>query len=69
MKKADTILPWVGVLGFVHSSDDNSLPLTSISQTIGFDPNLSDYRDFQLSYDLIRDTLHTKTVGHIRDWY
>ncbi|CAF3718368.1 unnamed protein product [Rotaria sp. Silwood1] len=52
-----------------YSSDDNTLPLTGISYTSGFDPNLGDYRDFQLSYDLVRDGIHTKIVGHIRDWY
>ncbi|CAF1089846.1 unnamed protein product [Rotaria sp. Silwood1] len=52
-----------------YSSDDNTLPLTGISYTSGFDPNLGDYRDFQLSYDLVRDGIHTTIVGHIRDWY
>ncbi|CAF4204876.1 unnamed protein product [Rotaria sp. Silwood2] len=51
------------------SSDDNSLPLTGISYTSGFDPNLGDYRDFQLSYDLVRSGIHTQIIGHIRDWY
>ncbi|CAF3548503.1 unnamed protein product, partial [Rotaria sp. Silwood2] len=52
-----------------YSSDDNTLPLTDISYTSGFDPNLGDYRDFQLNYDLVRDGIRTKIVGHIRDWY
>ncbi|CAF3252058.1 unnamed protein product, partial [Rotaria sp. Silwood2] len=33
-----------------YSSDDNTLPLTDISYTSGFDPNLGVYRDFQLKY-------------------
>ncbi|CAF5049929.1 unnamed protein product, partial [Rotaria sp. Silwood1] len=52
-----------------YSSDDNTLPLTDISYTSGFDPNLGDYRDFQLNYDLVRDGIHTKIGGHVRDWY
>ncbi|UJR07070.1 hypothetical protein I4U23_011358 [Adineta vaga] len=52
-----------------YSSDDNSLPLINISYTSGFDPSLGDYRDFQLIYDLVRSGIHTKIVGHIRDWY
>ncbi|CAM2722812.1 unnamed protein product [Rotaria socialis] len=52
-----------------YSSDDDSLPLTGISITSGFDPNLGDYRDFQLSYDLVRSGIHTQIIGHIRDWY
>ncbi|CAF1238587.1 unnamed protein product [Adineta ricciae] len=52
-----------------YSSDDNSLPFTDLSYGSGFDPKLGDYRDFQLSYDLVRGGIHTKMVGHIRDWY
>jgi hypothetical protein len=52
-----------------YSSDDGSLPLIGVDFTSGFDPNLGDYRDFQLSYDLVRSGIHTTIVGHIRDWY
>ncbi|CAF1382632.1 unnamed protein product, partial [Adineta ricciae] len=52
-----------------YSSDDDSLPLINITSGSGFDPQLGDYRDFQLNYDLARGGIHTIIVGHIRDWY
>jgi len=52
-----------------YSSDDNSLPLIDISRGSGFDPHLGDYIDIKLSYDLVRSGIHTRIVGHIRDWY
>jgi hypothetical protein len=52
-----------------YSSDDNSLPFTGITRTSGYDPQLGDYRDFQLRYDLVRAGMHTEIVGHVRDWY
>ncbi|CAF1399023.1 unnamed protein product [Adineta ricciae] len=52
-----------------YSSDDGSLPLINVTSGSGFDPQLGDYRDFQLNYDLARGGIHTIIVGHIRDWY
>jgi hypothetical protein len=51
-----------------YSSDDNSLPLTSISTAQGNDPNLGSWNETQLNYDLVRGGTHTKIVGHIRQW-
>jgi hypothetical protein len=51
-----------------YSSDDNSLPLTSISSAEGTDPNLGTWSETQLNYDLVRSGTHTKIVGHIRAW-
>jgi hypothetical protein len=50
------------------STDDNSLPLTSISIAQGIDPNLGSWNETQLNYDLVRDETHTKVVGSIRQW-
>ena len=52
-----------------YSSEDNSLPFIDIARRSGVDPNLGDYIDIQLTYDLVRSGIHTKIVGHIRDRY
>jgi hypothetical protein len=51
-----------------YSSDDNTLPLTSISYDQGNDPNLGSWNETQLIYDLVRSGIHTKIVGRIREW-
>jgi hypothetical protein len=51
-----------------YSSDDNTLPLTNISNAQGNDPNLGSWNETQLSYDLVRSGIHTKIVGRIRQW-
>jgi hypothetical protein len=51
-----------------YSSDNNSLPLTDIAYEQGFDPNLGSWNETQLIYDLVRSEIHTKIVGHIRQW-
>ena len=51
-----------------YSSDNNSLPLTSISTAQGNDPNLGSWNETQLNYDLVRSGTHTKVVGRIRQW-
>ena len=51
-----------------YSSDNNSLPLTSISTAQGTDPNLGSWNETQLNYDLLRSGTHTKIVGRIRQW-
>jgi hypothetical protein len=51
-----------------YSSDNNSLPLTSISTAQGNDPNLGSWNETQLNYDLVRSGTHTKVVGSIRQW-
>jgi len=51
-----------------YSSDDNSLPLTSISTAQGNDPNLGSWTETQLNYDLVRSGIHTKVVGRVREW-
>ncbi len=51
-----------------YSSDNNSLPLTNITYEQGNDPNLGGWNETQLIYDLVRSGLHSKIVGHIRQW-
>jgi len=51
-----------------YSTDENSLPLTSISSAQGYDPLLGSWNETQLNYDLVRSGTHTKIVGHIRQW-
>ncbi len=51
-----------------YSSDDNSLPLMSIDYAEGNDPNLGNWNETQLIYDLVLSGIHTKIVGHIRQW-
>jgi hypothetical protein len=51
-----------------YSSDNNSLPLTSISTAQGNDPNLGAWNETQLNFDLVRSGTHTKIMGSIRQW-
>jgi hypothetical protein len=51
-----------------YSSDNNSLPLTNIAYEQGNDPKLGGWNETQLIYDLARSGIHTKIVGHIRQW-
>ncbi|CAF1513373.1 unnamed protein product, partial [Adineta ricciae] len=51
-----------------YSSDDDSLPLTGISFAQGSDVNLGSWNETQLNYDLVHGGIHTKIVGHIRQW-
>jgi hypothetical protein len=52
-----------------YSTDNNALPLASISITQGNDPNLGVWNETQLNYDLVRNGTHTKIVGRIRQWH
>jgi hypothetical protein len=52
-----------------YSCDDNSLPLTGITTDQGSDPNLGSWNETQLNYDLVRSGMHTKVIGHIRQWH
>jgi hypothetical protein len=49
-------------------SNDESLPLMSITMKEGNDPNLGSWNETQLNYDLIRNGSHTKIVASIRQW-
>jgi hypothetical protein len=51
-----------------YSSDDSSLPLMNIDYAEGNDPNLGNWNETQLIYDLVLSGIHTKIVGHIRQW-
>jgi hypothetical protein len=51
-----------------YSSNDSSLPLTSIAYAEGMDPSLGSWNETQLIYDLVRNSTHTKLIGHIREW-
>ncbi len=51
-----------------HSSNNDSLPLTDVAYAEGNDPNLGSWNETQLIYDLVHSGIHTKVVGHIRQW-
>lgn len=51
-----------------YSSDTTSLPLKNITYAEGYDPNLGNWNETQLNYDLVRSGIHTKVVGSIRQW-
>ncbi len=42
--------------------------MTSITYAQGEDPILGSWSETQLNYDLVRSGIHTKIVGHIRQW-
>ncbi|CAF3984657.1 unnamed protein product [Rotaria sordida] len=50
------------------SSADGSLSLINITYAQGNDSNLGIWNETQLIYDLVRSEIHTKIVGHIRQW-
>jgi hypothetical protein len=50
------------------SSNDESLPLMNITTKEGNDPNLENWNETQLNYDLVRNGSHTKIVASIRQW-
>ncbi len=52
-----------------YSTDNNSLPLTSISTARGTDPNLGSWNETQLNFDLDLNGTHSKIVGSIRQWH
>lgn len=51
-----------------YSTEDNSLPLTSITTAQGVDPNLGSWNETQLNFDLNRSGTHSKVVASIRQW-
>ena len=51
-----------------YSSNNGTLPLTSISRAQGNDPRLGNWNETQLNYDLVRSGTHTKVIGRIRQW-
>lgn len=51
-----------------YSSDVASLPLVNVSFAEGNDPQLGDWNETQLNYDLVHNGIHTKIVGSIRQW-
>lgn len=51
-----------------YSSDDQSLPLTSITAAQGNDPFLGSWNETKLNFDLVRSGTHTPIVASIREW-
>jgi hypothetical protein len=51
-----------------YSTDNNSLPLTSITVGQGSDPNLGGWNETKLTYNLVRNQTSTSIVARIREW-
>lgn len=51
-----------------YSTDNNSLPLVSITTGEGTDPYLGNWNETKLTYNLIRNQSSTSVVGRIRQW-
>ncbi len=51
-----------------YSTDNNSLPLVSITTAQGTDPYLGNWNETKLTYNLIRNQSTTSVVAHIRQW-
>lgn len=51
-----------------YSTDNNSLPLVSITTAQGTDPYLGNWNETKLTYNLIRKQSTSTVVAHIRQW-
>lgn len=51
-----------------YSTENNSLPLSSITTDQGNDPVLGAWNETKLTYSLIRNQSTTPIVAHIRQW-
>jgi hypothetical protein len=51
-----------------YSTDNNSLPLVSITTAQGTDSYLGNWNETKLIYNLIRNQSTTSVVAHIRQW-
>ena len=51
-----------------YSTDNNSLPLASITTAQGTDPYLGSWNETKLTYNLIRNQSTSSVVAHIRQW-
>jgi hypothetical protein len=51
-----------------YSTENNSLPLVSITEAQGTDPNLGNWNETKVTYNLVRSQTTTPIVAHIRQW-
>jgi hypothetical protein len=51
-----------------YSTENNSLPLVSITEAQGTDPYLGNWNETRVTYNLVRNQTTTPIVAHIRDW-
>ena len=51
-----------------YSTENQSLPLVSITFEEGTDPNLGNWNETKLTYNLVRNQTSTSIVAHIREW-
>jgi hypothetical protein len=51
-----------------YSADNNSLPLVSITDAQGTDPNLGSWNETKLTYNLVQNQTTTPIVADIRQW-
>ena len=51
-----------------YSTENNSLPLVSITEAQGTDPFLGNWNETIVTYNLVRNQTTTPIVAHIRDW-
>ena len=51
-----------------YSTENQSLPLASITFEEGTDPNLGNWNETKLTYNLVRNQTSTSIIAHIREW-
>ena len=51
-----------------YSTENNSLPLVSITQAQGTDPYLGNWNETIVTYNLVRNQTTTPITAHIREW-
>jgi hypothetical protein len=51
-----------------YSTENNSLPLVSITEAQGTDQNLGNWNETIVTYNLVRSQTTTPIVAHIRQW-
>jgi hypothetical protein len=51
-----------------HSTENNSLPLVSITEGQGTDPYLGNWNETKVTYNLVRSQTTIPVVAHIRQW-
>ncbi|CAF0939280.1 unnamed protein product [Adineta steineri] len=51
-----------------YSTENQSLPLVSVSTDQGTDPNLGSWNETKLTYNLVRNQTSTSIIAHIRQW-
>ncbi len=51
-----------------YSTENKSLPLVNITFAEGIDPNLGNWNETKLTYNLVRHETSTLIIAHIRQW-